>query len=122
MTQTILVYGATGKQGGSVVKHLLSDGGFKVRAVTRNLDSDKAKELKKLNVEVVKGDLQDKNSILEALKGVDAAFLVTNFWQDMGKTELSDGKNFVDAAVESKLKYFVWSGLENVEKQTNGKN
>jgi len=121
MTKTILVFGATGAQGGSVVNSLLEDGTFKVRAVTRNLESDKAKELTKKGVEVVKGDLQDKESILKALNGVEGAFLVTNWWQDMGKTELKDGYNFVDAAVESKLPYFVWSGLEDVEKETNGK-
>jgi len=117
---TVLVSGATGAQGGSVVNHLLKDDTFNVRAVTRNTESDAAKELSKKGVEVVKGDLVDKSSIVSALKGASSAFLVTNWWANFGKTELEEGKNFVDAAVEVKLPYFVWSSLENVEKETKG--
>src|SRR5665647_40344 len=67
--QTILVAGATGQQGGAVVRHL-SNGGFTVRALTRDPDGDRARALRAGGVEVVRGDLTDRASLDPALEGV----------------------------------------------------
>lgn len=76
----ITVYGATGTQGGSVVNSLLENksGNFKIRGITRNPDSDKAKALAARGVEVVKADGLVKSQMLEAFKGTWAVFLNTN--------------------------------------------
>ncbi|HON09927.1 MAG TPA: NmrA family NAD(P)-binding protein, partial [Chitinispirillaceae bacterium] len=71
----ILVTGATGKQGGAVVKHLLADG-WKVRALTRHPDHAEARALKDSGVEVVKGDFDVPSTLDEALKGVYGVFSV----------------------------------------------
>lgn len=78
--KTILVTGGTGAQGSSVAHHLLHDGTFKVRVLTRNTESEKAKHLHQKGAEIVKGDFSDYESLLKALNGCEAAFLVTNFW------------------------------------------
>ena len=69
MKRTVLVIGATGNQGNSVVRHLIKDRGFVVRALVRKLDSVKAKELLDLGVHLVRGDLEDVNSLVNAMSG-----------------------------------------------------
>jgi len=109
----IAVAGATGMQGGSVVKFLLEDGGFCVRAITRNVDSPKAKELSAKGVEVVKADFNDVVSVTEAFQGAYGVFGVTNFWEVMsGEKETEQGKTLVDAAKAAGVKHFVWSTLD----------
>jgi uncharacterized protein YbjT (DUF2867 family) len=77
----ILVFGATGAQGGSVVNALLKEKDkYSIRAVTRNPESDKAKALKEKGVEVVEGDINHKSSIRLAFEGVYGVFAMTNFW------------------------------------------
>ena len=78
----IAVLGATGAQGGGLVRAILADpsGGFTARAITRDVNSDKAKELAKLGVEVVAGDVDDPESLKKAFEGAYGAFCVTFFW------------------------------------------
>ena len=73
--QTILVFGATGQQGGAVASHLLKDG-WKVRALVRNLGSDQAQALGQRGIELVQGDLNQPSSLQEAMKGVYGVFSV----------------------------------------------
>lgn len=98
---TVLVVGATGQQGGSVVKALLSSGrtDLAVRALTRNTTSVPAYRLADRGVQLVKGDLLDPESLAQALVGVDAAYLVTDFrgYKDTDG-ELEQGRQFIDAA------------------------
>ncbi|KAL3848408.1 hypothetical protein ACJMK2_019266 [Sinanodonta woodiana] len=112
----ITVFGATGSQGGSVVRSLLGNPEFAVRAVTRNLDGSGAQELKKLNVEVVKGDTDDKDGLKQILSGAYGCFLVTNFLEhfDMNR-EIQQGKNVADACKAAGIKHLVFSGLDNTE-------
>jgi uncharacterized protein YbjT (DUF2867 family) len=79
----IAVMGATGAQGGGLVRAILADksGEFAVRAITRKPDSDKAQALAKLGVEVVAGDLDDVASLTKAFEGAYGAYCVTNFWE-----------------------------------------
>jgi len=123
MAKLITVLGATGFQGGSVVDALLGSKEWKVRAVTRNVASDKAKNLAKRGAEVVKADFGDREAILAAFKGATAVFAVTiSDWttKDFAGEE-KQGKELVDLAVESGTKIFVWSTSTNVQKETGGK-
>ncbi|HET9696444.1 MAG TPA: NmrA family NAD(P)-binding protein, partial [Terriglobales bacterium] len=76
----IAVIGATGMQGGGLVRAILNDknGEFGVRAITRNPNSEKAKELARLGAEVVSADLDDEQSLQRAFAGAYGAFCVTN--------------------------------------------
>jgi uncharacterized protein YbjT (DUF2867 family) len=79
----IAVVGATGAQGGGLVRAILSDvdSGFTPRALTRNVNSDKATEWAKIGAEVVAADLDDISSLKKAFEGGYGAFCVTNFWE-----------------------------------------
>ena len=134
MTKTVAIIGATGQQGGAVAAAALAKG-WKVRAATRNPDSDKAKALAakaKDQVELVKLDLSGDVAELEKLfKGADAAFGVTDFWgliaglQGDGKKameiEVAQGKKIVDAAKAAGVPHLVLSTLANVMKESGDK-
>lgn len=77
--KTVLVTGATGRQGGAVVRHLLPKG-WKLRALTRNAATHVAKELAGQGVEVVQGDLEDAASLDRACRGVYGIYGVQDFW------------------------------------------
>ena len=79
--KTILITGATGKQGGATLRHLAKRGGFKLRAMTRKPDGDAAKALAALGAEVVAGDLDDAASLERALAGAWGVFAVQNTWE-----------------------------------------
>ncbi|XP_063285088.1 nmrA-like family domain-containing protein 1 [Pelobates fuscus] len=122
MTKIIAVFGATGAQGGSVAKALLEDGTFVVRAVTRDPSKPAALKLKEAGAEVVAADLDDKKSLEAALSGAYGAFVVTNFWEHFSKDkEIAQGKLIADISKSLGLKHVVFSGLEDVKKQTGGK-
>ncbi len=117
--QVILVTGGTGAQGGSVAKALLEQGKFGVRVLTRNTGSEKALELEAAGAEIVKGDLDDKNSLLQAMQGVYGVFGLTSFWEHFGK-ELEQGKNLIDAVSETGVQHFVYSSLPNYNTLSGG--
>ena len=115
----IAVVGATGAQGGGLVHAILNDpsSGFAVRALTRKVDSDKAKELKKLGAEVVAADLDDVESLKRAFAGAYGAFLLTNFWEHFSpERELSQATNLAAAAKEAGLQHVIWSTLEDTRR------
>ncbi|HYR27239.1 MAG TPA: NmrA/HSCARG family protein [Thermoanaerobaculia bacterium] len=117
--KTILVVGATGAQGGSVARNLLSRGKFNVRALTRKTDSPAAQALQELGAELVQGDLDDPASLRAAMEGVYGVYGVTNFWEHFDKEEVH-GRNLVDAVAAAKVGHFVFSTLPPVAKATNG--
>ncbi|KAJ7667269.1 hypothetical protein B0H17DRAFT_1088909 [Mycena rosella] len=119
MMPIITIFGATGGQGSAVLNAVLADGKYTPRAVSRSLESDNSKALIAKGIEVVKADLFDVQSIKAAIRGSEAVFGVTNFWDPEG--EIKQGKNLVDAAKEVGVKFFIWSSLPNVAKETNGK-
>ncbi|KZV90319.1 NmrA-domain-containing protein [Exidia glandulosa HHB12029] len=121
MSRIATVFGATGLQGGSVVKQLLKDGIFKPRAVTRNPESDSAKELVKLGADVVAGDLADFASVKKAIAGSEVVFAVTITGYGKGNRELQQGKFIMDAAKEADVKYLVWSSNESIVGASGGK-
>lgn len=119
MEKTFLVIGATGAQGGGVARHLLQTGKFQVRAMTRNPDSPAALALREAGIEVVRGDLDQPESIREALEGCWGVFGVTNFWEHFEK-EYQQGRNLVDAVADSGVEYFVFSTLPSVNNLSGG--
>ncbi len=113
----IVVFGATGAQGGGLARAILQDpnSGFSVRAVTRDPHSDKAKELANMGAEVVAADIDDKESLERALKGAYGAYFVTFFWAHLSpEKEMAEAKNMAAAAKEAGLKHVIWSTLEDV--------
>lgn len=111
---TIVVTGATGQQGGAVVRNLRRS--FHVRALTR--DPKKAQSLAALGAEVVAGDMLDRGSLERAFAGAYGVFAVTNFWDGAasGKPlgadgEVRQGKNMIDAAKAAKVAHFVFSSV-----------
>lgn len=112
----IAVVGATGAQGGGLVRAILSDpsGGFTVRALTRDANSDKAKELAKSGAEVVAADVDDVESLKQAFQGAYGAFCVTFFWAHFSpEKELSQAAAMAQAAKHANLKHVIWSTLED---------
>src|SRR5687767_4856912 len=92
----ILVTGGTGGQGGSVVTYLLKTNRYMVRVLTRNPDSQKALALRHAGAEVVKGNLDDRNVLREAMEGCYGVYGVTNFWEHFNK-EYEHGVNLIEA-------------------------
>src|ERR1700733_2512004 len=111
----IAVIGATGQQGGGVVRALLAGGEFKVRALTRNPDKHR-----QLADEVVKADLDRPETLEAAFKGAYGVFLVTNA-REKGTGELKQATAAIRAAKDAGVKHFVWSTLPNVEAISGGK-
>ena len=115
----IAVVGATGAQGGGLVRAILNDpsSGFSVRALTRKTDSDKAKELKTQGAEVVAADLDDVESLKKAFSGAYGAFLLTNFWEHFSpEKELEQAKNMAQAAKQAGVQHVIWSTLEDTRR------
>lgn len=120
MTQadkTVLVTGATGRQGGAVVRHLLRKG-WKLRALTRNPGGREAQSLALQGVGVVKGDLEDPASIAGAAAGVYGIYSVQDFWAVGAKREVQQGKNVADAAKKAGVQHFVYSSVAGAERNT----
>ncbi|EJD46348.1 NAD(P)-binding protein [Auricularia subglabra TFB-10046 SS5] len=114
--KTVVVHGATGKQGGSAVR-ILSAAGFKIRAAVRDASAPKALELAAIpNVELVVINIDDVKTLVKAYTGADAVFAVTV----PGQHELTQGKNMADAAKTAGVRHFVWSTLESPKKKTGG--
>jgi uncharacterized protein YbjT (DUF2867 family) len=112
----ITVVGATGAQGGGLARAILNDknGSFTVRAITRNVNSDKAKALADAGAEVVAADLDDVKSLKKAFEGVHGAFCVTNFWEHFKpEKEISQARNMAQAAKDAGVKHVIWSTLED---------
>ena len=115
----IAVVGATGAQGGGLVRAILNDpdSEFKARAITRNPSSDKAKELKEQGAEVVEANLDDKESLEKAFEGAYGAYCMTNFWEHFSpEKEMQQAKNMADAGKEAGVKHMIWSTLEDTRK------
>lgn len=115
----IAVVGATGAQGGGLVRAILNDqtGGFSVRALTRKIDSTKAQELALLGAEVVAADLDDLESLKRAFAGAYGAFCVTNFWEHFSpEQETAQAKAMAQAAQHAAVQHVIWSTLEDTRR------
>ena len=117
--KVLAVMGATGAQGGALVRAVAADpdGGFTARAITRDPSSDNAKALAALGAEVVQADLEDPASIEAAFAGAYGAFCVTFFWVDFSpETEMRHARTMAAAAKSADVQHVVWSTLEDTRK------
>ncbi|MBD1822883.1 NmrA/HSCARG family protein [Cyanobacteria bacterium FACHB-DQ100] len=114
--KTIAIIGATGAQGGGLVRAILNDtnGGFAARAITRNVQSDKANALASQGAEVVAADLDDLDSLQHAFSDAYGAYCVTNFWEHFSpEKELIQAQNLATAAKQAGVQHVIWSTLED---------
>jgi uncharacterized protein YbjT (DUF2867 family) len=112
----IVVVGATGAQGGGLVRAIMDDpeGGFTARAITRDTESEKAKALAALGAEVVSADVDDPESLKNAFEGAYGAFCVTFFWEHFSpEKEYGQARAMAEAAKQAGLQHVVWSTLED---------
>ncbi len=110
----IAVVGATGAQGGGLVRAIVNhpSGGFAARALTRDVNSEKAKALAQLGAEVVAADIDDPASIQKAFQGAYGAFCVTFFWAHFSaEKEMAEVKTMAEAAKQTDLQHVIWSTL-----------
>jgi uncharacterized protein YbjT (DUF2867 family) len=115
----IAVVGATGAQGGGLVRAIQSDasGDFTARALTRDVNSDKAKALAALGAEVVQTDIDDVASVNKAFEGAYGAYCVTFFWAHFSpEKEQAEAATMAQAAKHAGLKHVIWSTLEDTRK------
>jgi len=117
--KVIAVVGATGAQGGGLVRAILNDpsGGFAARAITRDPRSDKARALAALGAEVVQADLDDRESVRRAFEGAHAAFCNTFFWEHHSpEKEQMQARFMAEAARDARVAHAIWSTLEDARK------
>ncbi|KAE9367881.1 NAD(P)-binding protein [Stipitochalara longipes BDJ] len=126
MSKILAVFGATGQQGGSIINYVLNDPElspkFKIRAITRDVNSEKAKQLKE-KVEIVQGDILSRASLETALSGVHTVFAMTtpSFGPDAVEAEYNSAKTIADVAVEKGAEYIIFSTLPAASEISGGK-
>jgi uncharacterized protein YbjT (DUF2867 family) len=117
--KTIAVVGATGAQGSGLVRAILDDpgGGFAVRALTRDANSEKARQLARAGAQVVSANLDDPESLVAAFQDAHGAFCVTFFWDHFSpEKELAQAKTMAQAAKDAGLRHVIWSTLEDTRR------
>jgi uncharacterized protein YbjT (DUF2867 family) len=118
--KVVAVLGSTGSQGGGLCDSLLdrpTQGDFACRAITRDPTKAKAQELKKKGAEIVRADMDDVASLVEAFDGAHGVFAVTNFWEHQSaQREKQQARNIADAAKQAEVKHVVWSTLEDTRR------
>jgi uncharacterized protein YbjT (DUF2867 family) len=115
----IAVAGATGAQGGGLVRAILAnpEGGFAVRALARDVHSEKAQALARSGAEVVAADIDDEESLKRALQGAHGAYFVTFFWEHFSpEKEMEQVGNMARAAKAAGIRHAIWSTLEDTRR------
>ena len=115
--RTVLVTGATGRQGGAVIRNMQTKG-WKLRALTRSPSSDLAQALAREDIEVVQGDLENPTSLECAAHGAYGIYSVQDFWAVGAKREVQQGKNLADAAKNAHVEHFVYSSVGGAERNS----
>src|SRR5215471_7153632 len=115
--KSVLITGATGRQGGAVIDHMLAKG-WRLRALTRSPSGAAAKRLANRGVEIVQGDLEDPASLKPAAHGVYGVYSVQDFWAVGAKREVQQGKNLADAAKQAGVSHFVYSSVGGAERNS----
>ena len=113
----ILVTGATGQQGGSLAR-LLLEKKHKVHALTRNTQSSAAQDLRNRGANIVKGDLDDPDSLQSVVEDVESVFLMGTPFEDGTEGETRRGKLMADIARENSIEHLVYSSVANADKNT----
>ncbi|KAJ8098923.1 hypothetical protein POJ06DRAFT_258353 [Lipomyces tetrasporus] len=125
MSKLITVFGATGNQGGSVIRAILADPvlskEFRIRGITRDTTKPAAKELAGKGVELMGADMSSVASVAPAVQDAHTVFLVTNYWETKSRdTEYSQGKNVADAAKAAGVSHLIFSSLIHVTEASKG--
>jgi uncharacterized protein YbjT (DUF2867 family) len=115
--RSVLVTGATGKQGGAVARALLS-GGHRVKALTRKPDGDAARRLRSAGADLVTGDLGDRASVVKAARGVDTVFLMGDSIEAGAEEESRQGIIAAEAVKEAGVGHLVYSSVADANKKT----
>lgn len=115
--KTVLVTGATGKQGGAALRHL-REKGFSVRAFARDPDKPEARGLVGRGTEVVRGDMNDPGSLDRAMDGVDGVFSVQTAREEGVEAEVRQGINVAEAARRARISHFVYSSVAAADRNT----
>jgi len=113
----VLVMGATGNQGGSVVKALLPKG-HQIRTITRNPDSPAAKLLIEQGVEIMKGDFSDHDSLVRAATGMDTVYAMTTPFETSPEAEVKQGIAIANAAKEAGVGHFIFGSVASADQKT----
>ncbi|KAF4443721.1 nitrogen metabolic regulation nmr [Fusarium acutatum] len=126
MSKILTVFGATGNQGGSVVRAILNDPAlskeFKIRGITRDVSKPAAQALASKGVEVVAADMNTAEQVAPAVKDAHTVFLVTNYWEtNSGNGEIAQGKAVADACKTAGVKQLIFSSLLDTKKISNGR-
>ena len=117
--RVIAVVGATGAQGGGLVRAILNDAqaGFAARALTRDVGSEKARELARMGAEVVAADVDDPESLKKAFAGAHGAFCVTFYWAHFSpEKEIAQAAAMARAAKDAEVRHVIWSTLEDTRR------
>lgn len=114
MNAPILVVGATGRQGGAVADHLLQRK-RQVRALTRNPEGARARALEKRGAQLVRGDLDDRESIDKAVAGAGAVFSVQDPWLHGVEAEIRQGQQLAEAAKQAGVARVVYGSVASFE-------
>jgi uncharacterized protein YbjT (DUF2867 family) len=115
--KTVLIAGATGRQGGAVIRQMAPKG-WRLRALTRNPRGEAAKALERHGVELAQGDLEDAPSLERATRGAYGVYSVQDFWTVGAKREIVQGKNLADAAHKAGVQHFVYSSVGGAERNS----
>jgi uncharacterized protein YbjT (DUF2867 family) len=115
--KTVLITGATGRQGGAVIRQMLPKG-WKLRALTRNPGSAAGRALLRQGIEVVAGDLEEPESLGRAVEGAYGVYSVQDYWAVGARREVQQGKNLADAARKADVQHFVYSSVGVAERNS----
>ncbi|BCS29291.1 NmrA/HSCARG family protein [Aspergillus puulaauensis] len=126
MSKLLTVFGATGRQGGSVIRTVLADSAlsqqFKLRGITRDVSKPDAQALAAKGVEVISADMTSVSSLVKAITGSHSVFLVTTpTFTENSDLELTQGRNVADAAKKAGVQHLIFSSLLNVTETTGGR-
>ena len=115
--KTVLVTGATGRQGGGVIRHMLAKG-WNLRGLVQDAGSEAAQRLARQGVEVVQGNFEGLESLERAARGVYGIYSVQNFWTVGATREIQQGKNVADVAKKAGVAHLVYSSVGGVERNS----
>ncbi len=115
--KTVLVTGATGRQGGAVIRYMLLRG-WRLRGLVFKADNSTVQRLTDQGVEVVRGDLEDPASLERAVRGAYGVYSVQDYWSVGAKREVQQGKNIADAARRAGVEHFVYSSVGGAERNS----
>ena len=122
----VTIVGATGAQGGAVLRALLGNNEYRIRGLTRDVNSDKAKAVQQLSdeIEMVQCDLNSTDDVQRAFEGSWAIYALTDFWAqpDLPELEVEHGRRMADVAAQLKSKpFYIFSIAEDVDRLSGGK-